>query len=146
MDKEGLRVERVGYEDLDSVGKKTLIMVKPGNEDLIEEILTEIGRAGLQSIFWGKALLTEEEAGQLYHQDQDEPWHKEFIKYLTTSMVSVFVIRGEAALEKMLEARAEIRSKYALSRRQNVVHAPNSLNKLRENLEFFRKLFGFEPD
>lgn len=125
--------------------RQTLMVVKPGFEHLVDEILLKVKEAGLQAAFWGKTTLTKEEASDFYYQDQGQPWHGRVSAYLVSGPISVFVVRGENALDGLLKVRDQIREEHALSRTQNVLHAPNFLEILDMNLNFFRRMFGSEP-
>lgn len=82
MTKEILRVN-VDRESLTvNATKETLMVVKPGFEHLVGEILLGIEEAGLQATLWSEITLNKEEASQFYCQDKERPWHGKVTTYL----------------------------------------------------------------
>ena len=128
------------------MNEKTVLMIKPGFGRLIPQILREAQEVGLKMTLWGKIILTESQARELYSQDKGKPWWERFIVYLTSGSVWVYVISGPNAFQETLFLRAQIREKYAINRMQNVIHAPCRPTKLTRDWQFFVQALGFPKE
>jgi len=130
--------------------ERTFIMVKPDGvrRGLVGEIIGRFERKGLRLVAAKFLLMTRELAERHYEEHRGKPYFEPLIEFVTSGPVMAMVWEGEQAIAagrqligktNPLEAvPGSIRGDFALSTRENLVHASDSPeNARRETANFF---------
>ncbi|MDR2641999.1 MAG: nucleoside-diphosphate kinase [Planctomycetaceae bacterium] len=129
--------------------EKTLVLLKPDAvvRKLCGEILRRFENKGLNIADIRMLNITPELARIHYSEHVNKPFYPDLEKYITSSPVVAVILEGESAVavvRKMIgstnAADAEsgtIRGDLALSNRQNLVHASDSSQSAKREIELF---------
>ncbi len=133
--------------------EKTFVMLKPSTvaRAMIGKAIERIEDKGLKIIAMKLALVTREEAAQLYFVHKGKPFYEELVRFITSGPIVAMVIEGDEAVKvarKLIGATnakdadpGTIRGDLALSNQKNAVHASDS----EENAKIEMSVF-FSPD
>jgi len=125
--------------------EQTIVVIKPQNEHLIDEILERISKEELRAKIWGKFRFTEERVAEFYSDKTEYEWFGEMVAYLISGISIVLMIRGDKAIDKVMLIKGEIRSgigiigTYVVDYTRNVLHCPSSITELNENSQLLKK-------
>lgn len=129
--------------------EQTLSIIKPDGieKDLIGEIFRRFEEAGLRIVAAKMLRLGQEQAEQFYSEHRDKPFFANLVSYMTSGPVMVQVLEGEGAITKnrliMGATNPEeadsgtIRSDFAESVEENIVHGSDGPVAAAQEVEFF---------
>jgi nucleoside-diphosphate kinase len=135
------------------MAERTFVMLKPDTvqRDLVGEILSRFERRGLKIAAMKLVQLKENVASELYAQHKGKEFYEKLIEYATSGPCVVCVIEGFQAIKavrKLIGATdpiesepGSIRGDYGLFMRRNVVHAADSPETAKREINLF-----FRPD
>ncbi len=118
--------------------QKTLSIIKPDGvaKNLIGEIIKVFESAGFRIAAMKMKNLTKSEAEGFYYVHKDRPFFPELVEFMTSGPVVLMVLEGEDAIKRNRElmgatdpaeaASGTIRSKWADSKQNNIVHGSDS--------------------
>ena len=133
--------------------EQTLSIIKPDGvqKNLIGEIYKRFEDGGLEIIAAKMKHLTEKEAQGFYAVHRERPFFSDLVAYMTSGPVMIQVLRGDDAIAKNRKimgatnpADADpgtIRSDFAASIEENVVHGSDGADTAAAEIAFF---FGEE--
>lgn len=119
--------------------QRTLIIVKPDGvrRGLIGEILSRFERKGFKIVALKMLWLTREQAEELYSPHKGKHFYEDLVKFMTSGPIVAAVIEGDEAVavvrrmvgatDGRLASPGTIRGDYSLSKRENVIHAADSV-------------------
>ena len=129
--------------------EQTLSIIKPDGvrKKIIGEIQKRFEDAGLTVIKAKMTVFTIADAHLFYNIHKDKPFFNDLLTYITSGPVMVQVLEGENAIElnrKLMGAtnpeeaeKGTIRSDFASSIEENVVHGSDGPDTARTEIEFF---------
>ena len=129
--------------------EQTLSIIKPDGvrKKIIGEIQKRFKDAGLNVIKAKMTVFTIADAHLFYNIHKDKPFFNDLLTYITSGPVMVQVLEGENAIElnrKLMGAtnpeeaeKGTIRSDFASSIEENVVHGSDGPDTARTEIEFF---------
>lgn len=129
--------------------QRTFIALKPDAvaRGLVGEILSIFEKKGYKIIALKMLHPTLEIAKQHYIEHKDKPFFQRLLKYLTSGPIVVAVLEGINAVEGVRhivgstdpnEAQAgTIRAIYAQKKEQNVIHASDSVENAKREIEIY---------
>ena len=129
--------------------EQTLSIIKPDGvrKKIIGEIQKRFKDSGLTVIKAKMTVFTIADAHRFYSIHKDKPFFNDLLTYITSGPVMVQVLEGENAIElnrKLMGAtnpeeaeKGTIRSDFASSIEENVVHGSDGPNTARTEIEFF---------
>jgi nucleoside-diphosphate kinase len=129
--------------------EQTLVLLKPDaiTRRLCGEILSRFERKGLKIVKMRMLEITPDHAKIHYADHIDKPFYPELEQYITSDSVVAVLLEGDEAIavvRKMIGAtngiEAElgtIRGDFAMSKRQNLVHASDSKESAKRESEIF---------
>jgi nucleoside-diphosphate kinase len=129
--------------------QRTLFIVKPDAvaRKATEKILQRVTEAGFRICALRPERLTAERAGQFYHVHRGKPFYDGLVAFMSSGPIVVTVLEKEDAIKDLRKvvgatdpAEAEegtIRREYAESKGRNAVHASDSPETAREEIDFF---------
>ena len=129
--------------------EQTLSIIKPDGvrKKIIGEIQKRFEDAGLTVIKAKMTVFTIANAQRFYSIHKDKPFFNDLLTYITSGPVMVQVLEGENAIElnrKLMGAtnpeeaeKGTIRSDFASSIEENVVHGSDGPDTARTEIEFF---------
>jgi nucleoside-diphosphate kinase len=133
-----------------------LFIIKPdavANKDT-EKILQRITQAGFRICALRPEHLTAERAGQFYQVHRGKPFYDRLVEFMSSAPMVVTVLEKDNAIKDLRRtvgatdpAEAEpgtIRRDFAESKGRNAVHASDSLETARQEIEFFFPDADFE--
>ncbi|MGC8659926.1 MAG: nucleoside-diphosphate kinase [Desulfomonilaceae bacterium] len=118
--------------------QKTLSIIKPDGvaKNLIGEIIKVFEAAGFRVAAMKMKRLNRQEAEGFYYVHKDRPFFPELVEFMTSGPVVLMVLEGEDVIKRNRElmgatdpAEADpgtIRSKWADSKQNNIVHGSDS--------------------
>jgi len=129
--------------------ERTFVMVKPDGvqRGLIGEVISRLERKGLK-IVGMKMLWISRELGEMhYAEHREKPFFESLLAYITSGPVVAMVVEGKNAISvvralvgKTNPADAEpgtIRGDYGMDVGRNIVHASDSPESARREVELF---------
>ncbi len=131
--------------------ERTLFIIKPDGVErrLIGDIIKIVEDAGLDIINMRMVHLSRDNAKRFYSIHREKHFFSELIDYVTRGRIVVMELAGENSLEKTRtligktnpkEAKeGTIRAIYGLSNTENTVHASDSKETAKREIEFFFK-------
>lgn len=131
--------------------QETLVLIKPDamERNLSEVIISIYKKNGLHIKKYKKLCASKELASQHYIEHKDKPYFNELISYLTRSPIIAMVLEGDDAISKVrsingatnpLEANeGSIRKLYALNKNENSVHASDSIESAKREIDIWFK-------
>ena len=129
--------------------EKTLSIIKPDavKRNLIGNIINKIEEQDLVPIEMKMLQLSEKESSKFYEIHKEKPCFTQFVDYMTSGKILVMVLEGDNAVNKYRDLigstdpnkakEGSIRKLYALNTTQNSVHASDSLENAKREIEFF---------
>ncbi len=129
--------------------EKTLVLIKPDGVDrgLVGQILSVYERKCLRICEMKLIQADETLAKKHYEEHKDKPFFKELVDYLTNGKVVAMIIEGENAISIVRKENgdkdplkadcATIRGMYANSRTKNLVHASDSLEAAKREINLW---------
>lgn len=118
--------------------QRTLSIIKPDGvaKNLIGEIIKVFESAGFRIAAMKMKNLTKSEAEGFYYVHKDRPFFPELVEFMTSGPVVLMVLEGEDVIKRNRElmgatdpaeaASGTIRSKWADSKQNNIVHGSDS--------------------
>ncbi len=118
--------------------EKTLIMIKPDgvSRRLVGEIISRFEKKGFKIKALKMFKFTREQAEEFYKVHKGKPFFESLIDFITSGPVVAMVIEGDSAISvaRLMIGPTDgreappgtIRGDYALSKRENVIHASDS--------------------
>ncbi len=129
--------------------EKTFVMLKPSTvaRAMIGKVVERIEDKGLKIVAMKLTSVTQEKAAKLYAIHKGKPFYTELVKFITSGPIVAMVIEGDEAIKvvrKLVGAtnakEAEpgtIRGDFALSNQKNAVHASDSAENAKCEMEIF---------
>ena len=129
--------------------EKTLSIIKPDaiKRNLIGNIIKKIEEQDLVPIEMKMLKLSENESSKFYEIHKEKPFFTQLVDYMTSGKILVMVLEGDNAVNKYRDLigstdpnkakEGSIRKLYALNTTQNSVHASDSLENAKREIEFF---------
>jgi nucleoside-diphosphate kinase len=126
-------------------------MIKPDavKRNLIGEILKRVERAGFEIVELKMVKLSVPEAKRFYQIHRGKPFFDKLVKYVSSGKVVVVLLRKKNAVRDLRELigstdpknakRGTIRRDLAINTTQNSVHASDSPQNAKIEIEFFFK-------
>ena len=126
-------------------------MIKPDavKRNLIGEILKRVERAGFEIVELKMVKLSVPEAKRFYQIHRGKPFFDKLVKYVSSGKVVVALLRKKNAVKDLRELigstdpknakKGTIRSDLAINTTQNSVHASDSPQNAKIEIEFFFK-------
>jgi len=131
--------------------QRTFVMIKPDGvrRNLIGEIIGRFEKRGLKIIAMKMVKMNRDVAEKLYEEHRGKSFFEELINYITSGPVVCMVIEGDdvvSVIRKMIgntdpkeASPGTIRGDYALSKSENVIHASDSEEKAKREMNIFFK-------
>ncbi len=132
--------------------QETLVILKPSavQRGIMGEIISRLERKGLQIVGMKMALLTDDVLEKHYSHLLDKPYFKRVKESMQASPVVILALKGVEAVEVVRKitgvtnGRAAepgtIRGDYSMSIQENIVHASDSTETAKAELERFFKI------
>ena len=129
--------------------EKTLSIIKPDaiKRNLIGNIIKKIEEQDLVPIEMKMLKLSENESSKFYEIHKEKPFFTQLVDYMTSGKIIVMILEGDNAVNKYRDLigstdpnkakEGSIRKLYALNTTQNSVHASDSLENAKREIEFF---------
>ena len=129
--------------------EKTLSIIKPDavKRNLIGNIINKIEEQDLVPIEMKMLKLSENESSKFYEIHKEKPFFTQLVDYMTSGKIIVMILEGDNAVNKYRDLigstdpnkakEGSIRKLYALNTTQNSVHASDSLENAKREIEFF---------
>lgn len=129
--------------------EKTLSIIKPDavKRNLIGNIIKIIEEQDLVPIEMKMLKLSENESSKFYEIHKEKPFFTQLVDYMTSGKIIVMILEGDNAVNKYRDLigstdpnkakEGSIRKLYALNTTQNSVHASDSLENAKREIEFF---------
>jgi len=137
--------------------EQTLSIIKPDGvqKNLIGEIYSRFEKAGLQIVAAKMMHLSKEQAGEFYAVHKARPFFNDLVSYMTSGPVMVQALEGELAVNVNRDlmgatnpADADdgtIRSDFADSIEENIVHGSDAVETAAAEIRFFFGSDGICP-
>jgi len=131
--------------------QKTFLMIKPDavKRNLIGEILRRVEKAGFEIVELKMVKLTVPEAKRFYRVHRGKPFFDKLVKYVSSGKVVVVLLKKKNAVKDLRELigstdpkkakRGTIRRDLAINTTENSVHASDSPQNAKIEIEFFFK-------
>ncbi len=129
--------------------EKTFVMLKPSTvaRAMIGKVICRIEDKGLKIVAMKLTCIAKEEAAELYAVHKGKPFYDALVQFITSGPIVAMVIEGDEAVKVMRkfigatnskEAEAgTIRGDFALSNQKNVIHASDSVENAKMEMEIF---------
>lgn len=129
--------------------QRTLVLIKPDavSRGLVGTILRRYEAKGLTLVSLGHRQIDAAEADRHYADHVDKPWYPPVREYITSGPLIALVLEGPSAIEVVRlmngatngveAAPGTIRGDFALSNRQNLVHASDSPESAAREIELW---------
>ncbi len=131
--------------------ERTFVMVKPDGvqRGLIGKIISRLERKGLKIVAMKMMKIEESLAEEHYVEHKEKPFFKDLIGYITSGPVVAMVIEGKEAIKvvRTLVGKTNprealpgtIRGDYGMDVGRNVIHASDSLESAKREINLFFK-------
>jgi nucleoside-diphosphate kinase len=131
------------------ITQRTLVFVKPDGvrRGLVGEIVSRFERKGLRIVAMAMRQIDPATADLHYAEHVEKDWYADLRAFITSGPVVTMVVEGEQAVEvaRLLvgatyarkAAAGTIRGDLANSNRENLVHASDSLESAKRELDIF---------
>ena len=131
--------------------ERTLVFLKPEAvmRGLMGEIVTRIEKRGFAIAAMKLIQITQEQAEKIYEMHKGKTFYESLIKHVTSGPVLAMVVEGPNAVSALrsmigetnpLEARpGTIRGDFALNVQKNIIHAADSPENARREIEILFK-------
>ncbi len=129
--------------------ERTLLIVKPDGveRNLTEAILSRVEKAGFRIAAVKVVELTEEDAKEFYQVHKEKPFYDGLTAYMSSGKVAVACLEREDAVRVLRELAGAtdpkearpgtLRSDYGKDVQKNTVHAADSIDTARSEIQFF---------
>ena len=129
--------------------ERTLVIIKPDGlqRRLLGEIISRFERKGLKIVALKLSRITEQLAREHYAVHQGKEFYEPLIRYMTAGPVVLMVLEGISAIEIVRSMAGPtfgvaapggtIRGDLAASKRYNLVHASDSAESAKGEIELF---------
>ncbi|MDI3473168.1 MAG: nucleoside-diphosphate kinase [Thermotogaceae bacterium] len=129
--------------------ERTFVYIKPDGvrRKLIGEVISRFEKKGLNLVALKMIKLTREKAEELYKEHVGRDFYEPLIKFITSGPVVMMVLEGPRAVEAVRQVvgstdavkafPGSIRGDFALSVRENVVHASDSVESAEREMKIF---------
>ena len=129
--------------------ERTLGILKPDclQRKLMGTVIRRIEEEGFTVIDGMVKRLAREEAEKFYSVHQGRPFFHELIRFMTAGPVFIMLLENDNAVKKLREvigdtdpaqaARGTIRREWAENKQNNLIHASDSPENARAEIEFF---------
>ncbi len=124
--------------------EKSLVLIKPDavERNLIGSILSIYENAGLKIVNIKMEQVSEEKAIEHYKEHEGRDYFEPLIEYIRRSPLVALILEGENAIAKIRElngsttnpAEGTIRHRFAISNRENSVHASDSVESAKREM------------
>jgi len=133
--------------------ERTFVYIKPDGvkRRLIGEVISRFEKKGLNLIGLKMIRMSRKTAEELYKEHIGKDFYEPLVKFITSGPVVLIVLEGPRAVEAVRQIVGDtdavkaipgsIRGDFALSVRENVVHASDSLESAEREMRIF-----FEDD
>ncbi|HEW90956.1 MAG TPA: nucleoside-diphosphate kinase [Thermotogaceae bacterium] len=133
--------------------ERTFVYIKPDGvkRRLIGEVISRFEKKGLNLIGLKMIRMSRKTAEELYKEHIGKDFYEPLVKFITSGPVVLMVLEGPRAVEAVRQIVGDtdavkaipgsIRGDFALSVRENVVHASDSLESAEREMRIF-----FEDD
>jgi len=131
------------------LSERTFVMLKPETlmRSLVGEVLSRIENRGLKIIALKIVQLSQENANRLYEAHQGKPFYDPLIEHVTSGPVVVMVLEGPNAIsvvrgmigatDPCKASLGTIRGDLALVTGKNIIHAADSLESAKREMDIF---------
>lgn len=131
--------------------ERTFVMVKPDGvqRGLIGKIISRLERKGLKIVAMKMMKIGESLAEEHYVEHKEKPFFKDLIGYITSGPVVAMVIEGKEAIKVVRDLVGKtnprealpgtIRGDYGMDVGRNVIHASDSLESAKREINLFFK-------
>ena len=131
--------------------ERTFVMVKPDGvqRGLIGKIISRLERKGLKIVAMKMMKIEESLAEEHYVEHKEKPFFKDLIGYITSGPVVAMVIEGKEAIKVVRDLVGKtnprealpgtIRGDYGMDVGRNVIHASDSLESAKREINLFFK-------
>jgi nucleoside-diphosphate kinase len=131
--------------------QKTFLMIKPDavERNLIGEILKRVEKSGFEIMDLKMLKLSLPQAKRFYQVHRGKPFFDKLVKYVSSGKVVVALLKKENAVKDLRELigstdpkkakRGTIRCDLAIDTTENSVHASDSPQNAKTEIEFFFK-------
>jgi len=129
--------------------EKTFVMLKPSTviRAMIGKAVSRIEDKGLKIVAMKLTWITKEKAATLYAGHKGKPFYDALVEFITSGPIVALVVEGDDAVKVMRkiigatnskEAEAgTIRGDFALSNQKNAVHASDSTENAKYEMNIF---------
>ena len=129
--------------------EKTLILIKPDavERNLIGKIISFYEEGGLKVVALEMKQINDDFAAEHYYEHKGKVFYEPLIQFITRSPLCAMILEGENAIEKAREIngatdpekqkKGTIREAYAISTRENCVHASDSLESAKREINLW---------
>ena len=129
--------------------EKTFVMLKPSTviRAMIGKAVSRIEDKGLKIVAMKLTWITKEKAATLYAVHKGKPFYDALVEFITSGPIVALVVEGDEAVKVMRkiigatnskEAEAgTIRGDFALSNQKNAVHASDSAENAKYEMNIF---------
>ena len=137
--------------------EQTLSIIKPDGvqKNLIGEIYARFEKAGLEIVAAKMIHLSKDQAEGFYAVHRERPFFNDLVSYMTSGPVMVQAIQGENAVARNRDImgatnpadaeKGSIRSDYAESIEENIVHGSDAAETAAQEIAFFFGENGIIP-
>ena len=129
--------------------ENTLLFIKPDGVErkLVGDIIKKLENSGIEIINMRMVHLTQDEAEKFYSIHRGKFFFKELIEYVTREKIVAMELKGNDAVERARSIiggtdpeeaeEGTIRAIYGISKTENTVHASDSKETAKREIEFF---------
>ncbi|MEA1912546.1 MAG: nucleoside-diphosphate kinase [candidate division WOR-3 bacterium] len=129
--------------------EKTLFLIKPDGvkRRLIGALISSTEDLGLSIVKMKMVHLTLEEAREFYCEHRGKEFFNKLVKFITRDRIVALELEGKDAIQRLRDlvgatdpndsAPGTIRAAYGLSKTENTVHASDSKDSAKREIEFF---------
>ena len=140
---------------------RCFVMLKPGvlNRRIAGEVIARLEKKGLKLVGLKLMKITPDLAAAHYREHKEKPFYEDLVNYITSAPVIAMVWQGDecvALVRKLagatnpLEASlGTIRGDYCLHTQQNIIHASDSDEAAKREIELFftqKELFDWDDE
>lgn len=139
--------------------ERTFALIKPGvlQRRIFGEVITRLEQKGFNIIAMKMLEITKELAENHYGEHKGKPFYEPLVEYMTSGTSIVMILQRENAIATLRQisgatnpdeaAPGTIRGDYAVITRRNIIHASDSPESAKREIElFFMKdeIYSFE--
>jgi len=129
--------------------QRTLAILKPDavQKNVIGKVISQLLKSGFSIIGMKMVKLTSETAGEFYAVHKERPFYNDLVKFMTENRVVPMVLEREDAVAELRRvigatdpaeaAEGTVRKLYAESKERNIIHASDSLENAKIEMDFF---------